>query len=182
MAYLCQLSAGQQVYLDSRGAQTIVTVASGSPGQQQQSSSSIQTGNWTTPPAAFQTPQGVVLKVQSAQGDYFIQVQGNSMSLLHGAPSLNQAQSLPMQQVADPSASSMPPMQPMQPMQPMRMGNMEMQMNPMEMRMGDMEMRMGTPDGSPAEAPPGTRRFCSQCGTQVKESDRFCSSCGHQLK
>jgi rRNA maturation endonuclease Nob1 len=68
--------------------------------------------------------------------------------------------------------------------QPMTMGDMHMSMKPMEMRMGNMAMHMGASNAAahtPTEIAPATKRFCSQCGASVKESDRFCTSCGHRL-
>lgn len=174
MAYACELGTGQRIYLDNQGMQTMVTVMSGGPGQQQQSSTGFQTGSWTAPPEIFQTAGGAVLKVTTTQGEHFIYIQGNSMQVMGGAPSLSGSQQMQVQQVSRVPPSSMPPMKPMEPMKPMNMG----QMNPMEMRMGDMEMRMGS-----AAAPntPSPRRFCSQCGAAVEPEDRFCSSCGHRL-
>ncbi|MGA7953362.1 MAG: zinc-ribbon domain-containing protein [Gloeobacterales cyanobacterium] len=211
MAYACELGTGQRIYLDHQGTQTIVTTMSGGPGQQQQSSTGFHTGSWTTPPEIFQTNGGAVLKITTAQGEHFIYIQGSSMQVMGGVPSLSGSQQMQVQQVASVPTSSLPPMEPMkpmnmggmqmspmkpmEPMKPMNMGGM--QMNPMEMRMGDMEMRMGSPTPlstsktpSPPDVPntpaasgttPSTRRFCSQCGTAVEPEDRFCSSCGHRL-
>ena len=186
MAYVCELGTGQRVYLNNQGAQTIVIIASGGPGQQQQSSSSFTTGSWTSLPEIFRTPNGAVLKIKTAQGEYFIQIQGSSMSVMGSSPSLGGSQQMQVQQVSSMPVSSMPPMQPMEPMKPMepmrpmKMGDMQMNMNPMEMRMGNMEMRMGSQASSSASAE--TRRFCSQCGAPIKPEDRFCSSCGHRLR
>ncbi len=180
MAYVCELGTGQRVYLNNQGAQTIVIIASGGPGQQQQSSSSFTTGSWTSLPEIFRTPNGAVLKIKTAQGEYFIQIQGSSMSVMGSSPSLGGSQQMQVQQVSSMPVSSMPPMQPMEPMRPMKMGDMQMNMNPMEMRMGNMEMRMGS-QASSSELEE-TRRFCSQCGGPIKLEDRFCSSCGHRLR
>jgi hypothetical protein len=194
MAYACELGTGQRIYLDNQGTQTVVTTMSGGPGQQQQSSTGFHTGVWTVPPEIFQTAGGAVLKVTTAQGEHFIYIQGSSMQVMGGTPSLSGSQQMQVQQVAGipsssiPSMTPMEPMKPMKPMEPMSMGGM--QMNPMEMRMGDMEMRMGSPaasstpkipNPSAASGTPSTRRFCSQCGTAVEPEDRFCSSCGHRL-
>lgn len=180
MAYLCELGTDQRLYLENQGMQTVVTTVSSSLGQQQQASNSFQTGNWTSTPEVFQTPGGVVLKIKTAQGEHYIQVQGGSMSAMNSTPAFGSSQQMQVQQVASTPATSMPPMEPMQPiepmqpMKPMKMGDMEMNMNPMEMRMGNMEMRMGAPTQS-------TKRFCPQCGTSVDPGDRFCASCGHRL-
>ncbi|MDJ0554424.1 MAG: zinc-ribbon domain-containing protein [Microcoleaceae cyanobacterium MO_207.B10] len=184
MAYKCELGNGQQVYIDNQGMQTVVTLASGGIGQQQQASTSLQTGKWNVPPTLFKTASGVILRIESEQGQSFVQLQAGGISTISGAPSLSNAEVLSLQQVeATPSQGMAPmepmkpmepmqPMEPMEPMKPMKMGNMEMNMNPMEMRMGNMSMQMGTNSG---------RRFCSQCGATVTASDRFCSSCGFQL-
>lgn len=178
MAYVCEIGTGQRVYLENQGTQTIVTTASTSPGQQQQSSHSFATGSWTVTPESFHTGNGIVLKITSSQGQYFIQLQGSSMRVMGEPPSLQGSQQVQLQQVDRTPTTSMSPMQPMkpiEPMQPRKMGDMEMKMNPMQMRIGSMEMQMGAPDASKS-------RFCSQCGTQVSPSDRFCSACGHRLQ
>ena len=53
MAYVCEIGTGQRAYLDNQGKQTIVTTASSSLGQQQQSSQSFVTGSWTASPESF---------------------------------------------------------------------------------------------------------------------------------
>jgi hypothetical protein len=190
MAYVCDLGGGRRIYLDNQGGQTIVTIASSGAGQQQQASSSYQTGQWTAPPQLFQSPDGVTAKLTTAQGEQWLRFQGNNVGVVGESFFPGTAQQMQMQQVASMPVPEMPPIQPMapmtpleplppmQPMQPMTMGNM--QMNPMEMRMGNMEMRMGTAT-SATTTPSATRRFCSQCGVAVEPSDRFCSSCGHRL-
>jgi hypothetical protein len=183
MAYLCELGNGQHLYIDNRGEQTIVTLASSQSGQQQQSSSGFQTGAWTAPPQVFQSASGSILQISTAQGTYSIQIQGNSMGAIGIPPSVSGLQPLQMQQGSVPPPT-MPAMPPIKPLEPLKMGNMQMSMNPMEMQMGNMAMRM---EPTPASTPPtptaqgSARRFCSQCGASVKSEDRFCSSCGHQL-
>lgn len=185
MAYKFDLGTGQQVYLDNQGQQTIVTTTSSSPGQLQQASSSFETGTWTAPPQAFLAFGGVVLKLQTAQGERLIQIQGSTMSVVSGAAPVDTAESLPSQQVESPKVMSpMQPMKSMEPMQPMTMGNMSMNSQPMEMQMGNMEMRMGAPinASTASSAGPATQHFCTQCGTAVKLNDRFCSNCGTRLE
>ncbi len=177
MAYRYTSETGQRILLDNQTTQTIVTVASSQPGQQQQASSSFQTGTWTAPPQAFQTPLGILIKIQTVQGEQHLQIQGGNIQI--GTPAINgemseTVQPLAMQPVEPPD--SIPEMQPMQPMQPMQMGNMSMSLNPMEMRMGNMELRMDSPKPTPT-----AKKFCSQCGTSVKPNDRFCTSCGARL-
>lgn len=171
MPYVCELVTGQTLYLDNQGTQTLVTLASGSVGQQQQASSGYQTGTWTTPPQVYRTAGGMVVKITSTTGEYNLLIQGSSMSLA-GEISVENTQQLQTQPVEKMPVSSMKPMEPMKPMQPLKMGNMEMNLNTMEMKMGNMELKMGS-------AKP--RNFCSQCGAKVKPNDRFCASCGHTL-
>jgi zinc-ribbon domain len=179
MAYMCELGSGHNIYLENQGSQTIVTSMVSSLGQQQQSSISVSTGNWTALPELYQTPHGATLKITTGKGEQFIQIQGSRMSSMASAPSLSNFQQMQMTQIAEmPVTSFVPPMQPIPPMQPMRMGNMEMGMNPMEMRMGNMHVSMGSMN-EPTQSK--TRRFCSQCGAATKQDDRFCASCGHKL-
>lgn len=191
MAYVCDLGAGQRAYLDNQGTQTIITLASSSPGQQQQASTSVQTGSWIGPPQAFQTASSVVIRIQLADGNRFVQIQGSSINWVT-ASAIETAQPLAMQRTEMPAMQPMQPMTmpAMPPMQPMTMGNMSMSLNPMEMRMGDMEMRMGSVTSSAssnqtanqASTEAASQRFCNQCGSAVKPDDRFCSSCGNRLE
>lgn len=178
MAYTYELGTGQRVYLDQQGKQTIVIATSGHAGQQQQSSSSFQTGSWVEPPEIAQVPGGAVVKIRAAQGQSFIHIQGNSMSVTTEMTSSRDFQPMQARPDVETPASSVSSMQPMQPMEPMKMEGMQMSTNSMEMRMGDMEMKMGEPQSSREKK---TKRFCSQCGEPIKPSDRFCSSCGHRL-
>lgn len=202
MAYVCDLGAGHRVYLDSRGTHTLVTLSSGSAGQQQQSSSSFQTGNWTAPPQAFRSRAAIVVQIETAEGKQFIQIQSQaqpnssiqatSINLVNAA-AVDLVNSLPMQQTDD--SPAMQPMAPIEPMQPMQMGSMSMSMNPMSMRMGNMEMHMGSSDPShisPTTASSSTaasstasseanRQFCNQCGAGIQPTDRFCAHCGTRL-
>jgi zinc-ribbon domain len=175
MPYVCELGNGQTLYLENNGTQTLVTLASGGVGQQQQASSGYQTGTWTTQPQVYRTSQGVIVKI-TAQGEYNLLIQGSSMSLSKDSLPVDNSQPLPLKPTQMMPTSSMPPMKPMKPMQPLKMGDMEMNLNTMEMRMGDMELKMGSPTlKKPAS------NFCSQCGARVNQSDRFCANCGHAL-
>ena len=176
MAYQCELENGQTIFLDNQGNQTIVTIATKSIGQQQQSSSSFSTGTWISPPEIYQTLGSLIIKIKADRGESIISIQGSNINVTTTTPPLKDSQRLCITQVSSQTASSFTPMQPMQPMQPMKMGDMEMNLNPMKMKMGNMEMTMG--DKSQPQSP----HFCSQCGSPVKPGDRFCSHCGHQLK
>jgi len=194
MTYMCDLGAGHRIYLDNQGMQTWVTAIASSPGQQQQSSHSWETGSWSSAPEVFATAGGVVIKIKTAAGDRFLQVQGTQMGMLSSTDVPSQQQAIALQTVE--SMPNVPqPMQPMEPMkpmnmkpmkpmEPMNMGNMEMSLSPMQMKMGNMEMNMGSAASSASSETSSTtpqRRFCSQCGAAIKPEDRFCSSCGHRL-
>lgn len=173
MPYLCELGAGQRIYLDNQGIQTIITTLSSSPGQQQQATNSINTGNWASIPEIYQIANGIAIKIKTAQGETWIQVQGSNITQSSINPNLGHTQQMQVQQIAQIPGLAMQPMQPMSPMQPMTMGNMSMNMQPMEMKMGNMSLKMG----ESAQV----KRFCSQCGAAIQERDRFCSSCGNAL-
>ncbi|ELR96380.1 zinc ribbon domain-containing protein [Gloeocapsa sp. PCC 73106] len=147
MPYVSQLGTGQQVYLDNQGDNTIFTIVSSSPGQQQQASNTFTTGPWTSPPEILQTPSSIMVKIYTAKGEQTLQVHGNNMSMVNA--NLNNTQKLRIQEIDSMPRPIMSPMKPMEPMKPMKMNT--------------------------------TKRFCSQCGAQVEQSDRFCSSCGFNL-
>lgn len=165
MVMYSELPTGQRLYLDNQGIQTIVTLASGASGQQQQSSSSFTTGVWTKEPEIQITPQGVIINIITATGNHSVHIQGASISL--SSPNAFAVSQSSQSSIVSPAS--------MTPMTPMKMGNMSMSFSPMEMQIGDMKMSMG-------EAKTASKRqFCSQCGAKVSESDRFCSSCGVAL-
>ena len=168
MNYVFEINSGHKIYLQCQENQTMVTSVISSYGQRQQSSSSFQTGNWVSPPEILQTLEGLVLKIKGTLGEYYVHIQGSSISFS------NQHSSSP-QPIQMKPMEPMKPMQPMQPMQPLKMGDMKMDINKMEMQMGNLEMKMGTPAKSKAH-------FCSQCGAALKLGDRFCSQCGHPLE
>ncbi|MBD1917568.1 MULTISPECIES: zinc ribbon domain-containing protein [Cyanophyceae] len=171
MPYYCDLSPGQKIYLDNSGPNTVITLASGEAGQQQQSSTQVRTGPWTEVPQITRVGGGVLLRCVTVQGIFVWQVQGTQ---IRAAPATAWAadQATPMQATeVEPPIASMPPMPPMPPMQ---MGDMEMSLNPMTLRMREMTLGSNTPTVN-------TQKFCTQCGAAIAQSDRFCGSCGHQL-
>ncbi len=173
MAYQATLNGTQQLTVINQGIQTQITLMTSSPGQQQSQSSSFTTGTWVTQPQLFNTGQGFILQIDGEGGQYFIQIQSNSISTVNGRPTLQNATPVELQNIAAPSRQNSVNFEPMQ---PMRMGNMSMDINSMSMQMGNMSMNLGNKSRSTS-----TKRFCSQCGTEAKPSDRFCSSCGHNL-
>lgn len=183
MGYACEIAAGQWIYLENVGSDTVITLAARSAGQQQQSTSRWP-GAWVQEPTLFQSGSGVIIRLLTTIGEQYLQVQGSQVSPMAGVPSLKNVRSLPLQSAPENFHSSLPPMTPMAPMTPMsplppmQMGNMEMSLNPMQMRMGEMSMSMG----EPVQSSSSKRRFCSQCGQPITLEDRFCSQCGHQLQ
>lgn len=174
MVYRCELSNGQMLYLDCQGSQTVITLATLQPGQQQQFTTALETGAWTSAPLLYRTSSGIVAQLSTALGKRHLVIQGTDIHLLdefNKVPILDSAQSMPIQPVE--SQTSLPTMTPMQPLQ---ITPLQMSLNPMEMRMGNMEMRMGS--STPTLK---TRQFCTQCGEKIQPSDRFCSKCGSSL-
>ncbi len=193
MIYLANLGANQQLYIENQGSQTLMTLVSSSRGQQQSQSSSFATGSWTAPPTLFRSDGNFLLRIDSAGGQHFVQLQASGFNSLKTAPSLIDADIMPLQQMSETATSSqssvqfkpMEPMQPMKPMEPMKLGNMSMSTNPMEMRMGNMQMRMGEASESKSQSKStakSTKHFCTECGNPVKAGDRFCGNCGHKLE
>ncbi|MGF1520293.1 MAG: zinc ribbon domain-containing protein [Nodosilinea sp.] len=191
MPYQYDIGPSQKIYLDNPGNNTLVTLSSGGPGQQQQSGTQVATGPWTEVPQVARVASGVLVRCTTGQGAFIWQVQGMQIGAADAtAWPGNQAEPIqaePVQAMATAPAQPMQPMQPMapmQPMQPMQMGDMQMSANPMTMRMGNMTMGMGDGKSPSAAAGPaaGPQNFCTQCGAAVRSGDRYCSSCGHQLQ
>ena len=169
-AYKYELSAHQTLYIGGQGLMTVVTLQSGSPRQQQQSSNQFSTGKWTAVPLLYRVGQGIVVVISTLAETYYLQVQGNQMQMSAGAVSaeleaqMSQSQTLPLQPadampagmpamnmpsmgmpsmgmpVMNASSTDMPPMPQMQPMQPMSLKMGDMEMNMGEMTMGGMTM------------------------------------------
>lgn len=188
MIYLANLNTNQHLYIENRDNQTIVTLVSGNATQQQSQSSSIETGKWITPPSLFKTENSFLIRIDSVNGQNFIQLQANGFNTLNTIPSLNNVDVLPLQRLSQtqtssqssPSFSPMKPLETMKPMQPMKLNDMSMDINSMEMRMGDMSLKM--PQKISESSSPSHRHFCTKCGNLVKTSDCFCGNCGHKLE
>lgn len=181
MAYIANLSNGQQIHLQNQGMQTIVTVSTQMSHQQQSQRSSWETGSWQMPPTLWQTSTGWVLRIEASQGQMFVQLQANGISWNATPPSLMQAVAIPLQFVEDtgmPQPSGIP-ITPLPPME-LRMGDMEMTMTPMKMQMGNMQMQMGnTSEGSEVVE---RDRFCPHCGSATLATANFCAHCGERLR
>lgn len=167
MAYRASLNGTQQLTISNQGIQTKINLTTSSPGQQQSQGNSFTTGNWVKQPQLFRTGENYIVQIESTQGQYFIGITAYGMSTINGIPSTSNAIPVDLESIASDNFTQ--PKVKFEPMQPPRMGNMSMQM-------GNMSMSMGSQSRQTV-----TKRFCSQCGVEVKVSDRFCSSCGHQL-
>lgn len=171
-AYQYNLGPTQTLYLGGQGLNTVVTVQSHGPGQQQQSSQQFATGKWTAVPLLYALGQGVVIVIATLTQTYYLQVQGGQTQMSAGAiapelvAQIDLNAPLPLTAIEAMPASSMPSMQPMQPMEPMQpMQPMQMGMNPMSMKMGDMAMSMGSSaTGSSVGVSTSTSAASSQSG------------------
>lgn len=171
MVYTANLGNNQQVTIINQGKDTLITLLSSTPGQQQSQTNRFSTGIWNQPPNLSRISQGFVLEIQGECQTHFILIQGNRIEQIPGSTYSN---AIPVQlEYSTPSNQQQFEFAAMEPMQ---MGNMSMKMNPMSMQMGNMSMNIGE---NPTITT--TKNFCSQCGEKVKPSDRFCSSCGYQL-
>jgi hypothetical protein len=177
MAYMAHLSSNQHLTVVNQEMQTVITVTSNSPGQQQSQSSSLTTGNWIKSPQLFKTRSGFILQFNGDRGQHFVLIQATGIRTIT-APVLEDAVKIDLEKTADSTANQNEVK--FEPMPPMKMGNMSMNMNPMSMQIGDMFMTMGQKTGQKTKFP-SQKHFCTQCGQKIQSGDRFCASCGHQL-
>ena len=178
MAYSTVLEGSQQLAIANPNGQTQINLTTSSPQQQQNQSSSFNTGSWREPPKLYRLDAGFILKIDTNQKQHYILIQHHSLSTIEAPADLDSYPQLALDRMSDYNSeqiSPMKPMKPMKPMQPLKMGNMSMDLNSMSMQMGNMQMGF---KNSPNQT---KSKFCSQCGAEAKASDRFCSSCGHEL-
>lgn len=177
MAYRVNLNTYQQLTIVNQGSQTLISLVTNRPGQQQSQSNSFTTGQWARTPQLFQMGGGCfILQIDGDRQRQLVSIQANSISTVTTAPSLDNAVQIDLEHIRDPEPTDYDLDLDFEPMQPMQMGNMSMSMNPMSMRMGNMSIDIG----KRKKSTPG-KRFCTQCGQPANQGDRFCSSCGHQL-
>jgi NADH pyrophosphatase NudC (nudix superfamily) len=138
MAIYSELPTGQRLYLDNQGLQTIVTLASGTVGQQQQSSSSFATGVWTKEPQIEIIPQGAIIEIITETGPHRMQPMQPMQPMKMGNMSMN-----------------FTPME-------MQMGDMKMSMGDAKTV---SKTRFCSQCGAKVAA---TDRFCSSCGHQLQ--------------
>ncbi|NJN68216.1 MAG: zinc ribbon domain-containing protein [Chloroflexaceae bacterium] len=180
--YTSELQTGQRIFIENVGEQTLVTLMSGGPGQQQSQRTGVDSGAWLAPPVLFRVAGGVILRLDTSKGQFLFQVQSSGLAAFSSPPSLANADVLPLRQATSSETPGFTPMEPMEPMKPMKpMPPMEPMkpmepMPPMQMQMGSMKMQMGPPGQQAAP-----KRFCTRCGEAVGPEDRFCGHCGHRL-
>lgn len=195
-AYTAQLSQGQRVHIQNDGRMTTLTLTTVGPSQQQQSSSQLMTGDWTSEPGLFQVSYGYVIIATNRADKYYFQIQSGQVQASSDFPStaitdaLQTSNTIPMQPATNqtqkttpstvPSMEPMKPMEamdPMDPMKPMAMGNMRMSplspAGPMSMTMGNMSMSTADLSEETAAKTPATAKTDDE--SKVK---RFCSQCG----
>ena len=176
MAYQVTLNGNRQLTIANQAQQTQISLMASNLGQQQNQSSSFTTGTWKKTPRLFKTTQGYVLQLEGEKGKHFVSIESNSIQTVSKIQDRERATEIELETIADPISQTTLDFQPMQPMQPMRLGNMSMDINSMSMQMGNMSLNSTNADQ--ASTP---KVFCSQCGTEARQSDRFCRSCGHEL-
>jgi hypothetical protein len=176
MAYIGELGVGSSIYIDNQDHQTIVTTVASAPGQQQQMSHSLPTGRWTTSPELFHTPQGLVIKLETTQGDRYLHIQSHQVRLVTAEPSPQTLEVIPLQQVAQPPTLSVPPLPP--PLHPQDLGTLFMSLPPLQMPLEHLPMGKGITSTATHSL---FHHSCSQCGTTVTATDKFCAHCGHRL-
>src|SRR5688572_2080472 len=85
--YSSDLGAGRSVTIGNDGTQTVITLVSIGPGQQQSQRSGFTTGQWLGPPVLFQTAAaGIVLRIDGEQGCFFVRLDAQGISVLEAAP------------------------------------------------------------------------------------------------
>ena len=81
MAYSANLGSHQQIMIANQGNQTLITLQSSTPGQQQSQTSGFTTGNWNKPPHLYQSDSGFILEINSDGKEHFILIQANSIGV-----------------------------------------------------------------------------------------------------
>ncbi|MBW4698222.1 MAG: hypothetical protein KME03_10075 [Aphanocapsa lilacina HA4352-LM1] len=132
--YVFDVGPGQMLVVSLQGEQTVLSLQSGSVGQQQSQQSGFPTGAWLVEPQAWQSHGTVRLRIQSQRGCFWLQVGHGQIGA--GSPPPQDALPVPSRAVSGPPRTrpAEPTMRPMAPVPPIK---------PMEMQMGNMAMRMG---------------------------------------
>src|SRR6202035_3219430 len=98
MTYTYDLGNGQRLLVENDGDDTQVALSSGDSGQQQNQSTSFNTGKWSKPPELFRTTDDLVLHLESKSGVQFISVQCNKIESSRNEPDLKNAEKLTLKE------------------------------------------------------------------------------------
>ena len=169
MQYMCEFEKGRELSVEEDGDQTLVSISSRDPGQQQSQGTGFTIGRWSSPPEAYRTGKAVIIQLHTTEGDKFLGMEGGRARRLDDQPELSTAERVELTKSSSGSSSRIERMKPMEPMRGMR------PMEPMKMEMGSMKMSMGFGEDSPKG------RFCTQCGAALREQDHFCGRCGAKV-
>ena len=84
MTYICQLIPGTTFYIDNPEGETVITLVTAKPGQQQQKSSSrLQTGSWTIQPQIIPSKTGnVTVKILAESGEFVVSIGEGSINTI----------------------------------------------------------------------------------------------------
>jgi hypothetical protein len=108
MAYFGELDTGLRIYLDNRHHETTIATFSAGAAQMELFHQDLHLGRWNAPPEIWQTPTGVVVKVETSQGQHYISLAGKQVGLLTEVPTVSDARKIRIGEV-----SCIPPLQPM---------------------------------------------------------------------
>ena len=171
MAYVGELGVGSSIYIENQDSQTVITVITASPGQQQQTSHSFSIGHWTTAPSLFQYLQDYIIQLETVQGSRILWVQSGQIRQMEIKPPQHTLKPIALQQMVHMPSPSFSPL-------PLTMNNMVRSGQPLQMRIGNMNLSMGT---TATVTQTSSNNYCSQCGASVATADKFCANCGHRL-
>ena len=119
MTYRHDIGNGQRLLVENDAEDTQVALSSGDSGQQQNQSTSFNTGKWSKPPELFRTTDDLVLHLESKRGVQFISVHGHQIQSMSSEPDLKNAEKLTLKE-SDEKIARIKPMKPMEPMEPMK--------------------------------------------------------------
>src|SRR3984893_4604744 len=98
MTYTYDLGNGQRLLVENDGDDTQVALSSGDSGQQQNQSTSFNTGKWSKPPELFRTGDDIVLRLESKSGVEFVGVHGHQIETMSSEPDLKTAEKLTLKE------------------------------------------------------------------------------------
>jgi hypothetical protein len=118
MNYYYDLENGRRIELRNEGNQTIVSLGSRGPGQQQSQGRGFTTGGWSKEPSLYGLQDELILEIHTNDESRFLRVDENEIRSMNREPDLGNAKQLPLSKTSE--EQGMKPMKPMEPMQPMK--------------------------------------------------------------